>query len=193
MSETTPHPVPTEPTRRGFVAGALAIIIGGIVSIAPLIPGAMFFLDPLLRKKKRPTERPAPGDEGFVKVGNVKSLPADGTPQLFTVYDDKQDAWNFFPAQQVGSVWLRKVDGKDEPQCFNSRCPHLGCTVDYKPADKCYFCPCHTSTFDLDGKKMNVIPPRGMDDLEVKTLEDGTILVRFKNFRAATSDKEPVG
>lgn len=179
--------------RRGFVVRATAAVLGAIVGIVPVVTGLLFYLNPLFRKNKRPTERPASGAEGFVKVANLEALPSDGTPQRFTVYDDKQDAWNFFPNQQVGTVWLLKNE-KGEVECFNTLCPHLGCTVDYKSTEKSFFCPCHTSSFDLHGKKLNAIPPRGMDTLDVKVDDkSGAILVKYQTFRATTPEKIPVG
>ncbi len=184
-------PAHAELPRRGFFVRAAAVVIGLVVTVVPLATGLLFFLHPLVRKAKRPTGRPVTGADGYVKVTTLEALPSGGPPQRFTVYDDKQDAWNFFPHQQVGTVWLRRTDA-GEIQCFNTRCPHLGCTVDYKSVEKTYFCPCHTSSFDLDGKKLNAIPPRGMDSLEVKVL-DGNVLVKFENFRATTSEKIAVG
>lgn len=184
-----------EPPRRSFLVRASAALIGAIVGIAPLIPGVPFLLDPVLRKKKRPTEQPVRGKDGYVKVTTIESLPADGSPQQFAVIDDLQDAWNFIPNQEIGTVWLRKVkddQGKDAVKCLSTVCPHLGCSVDYKSADKKFFCPCHTSSFDLDGNKLNAIPPRNMDGLEIE-MQGTDILVRFKKFRGGTPNQEVVG
>jgi Rieske Fe-S protein len=37
-------------------------------------------------------------------------------------------------------------------QAFSSVCPHLGCRVQWVPADGRFFCPCHRGVFDADGK-----------------------------------------
>lgn len=194
--EPSSHPVAhtaSDQPRRSFLFRATAAVLGVIVGAVPAITGFLFFLSPLVRKNRRPSERPASGADGYVKVATLNALSTDGTPQRFTVLDDKQDAWNFFPNQQIGTVWLRMTE-KGDVQCFNTRCPHLGCTVDYQSGEKTFFCPCHTSSFDLDGKKLNAIPPRGMDSLEVKVDEPtGNVLVKFQNFRATTAEKIPVG
>ena len=109
--------------------------------------------------------------------------------------NDLDDAWNRFKDVPVGSIWLRKnPDGKI--LVFNSVCPHLGCSVDYRRNEGDFFCPCHTSSFSLDGEKTNEVPPRAMDSLELLTAangevkEDGTELwVKFQNFRRATAEK----
>jgi len=37
-------------------------------------------------------------------------------------------------------------------QAFSSLCPHLGCRVQWMPADNHFFCPCHRGIFDAEGK-----------------------------------------
>ena len=39
-------------------------------------------------------------------------------------------------------------------------CPHIGCFVEWKPAEGHYVCPCHEGTFDADGQLL-FGPPRG--------------------------------
>lgn len=194
-SPETTTPDPTTPAvgtddaasvrRRGIVAG----LLGAIVGIVPVIPCIAFFLDPLIRKKKSKGEDNRVEAGKFVRVAALDALPDDGTPKLFTVYQDVVDAWNKFPNQAMGSVFLRKLkDGTIS--CFNQTCPHLGCAVNYRGAEKDFFCPCHTSAFNLEGEKINAIPPRGMDPLKTK-IEDGQILIEYKKFQGATSERIP--
>lgn len=183
MSQHEPHDGP--PTRRGFMTHFLAAAIGGLVGAVPVFSGLLFFLDPLMRKKK------GGGGDGFLKMPvTLDALEVNGEPQLVKVIMDKIDAWNTYLNQPVGAVYLRRTD-KDKVVAFNSRCPHLGCAVDYKPADKVYFCPCHTSTFGVDGQKQNEIPPRDLDTLDVE-IRNGEVWIKFQNFRATTPDKIPV-
>lgn len=165
--------------------------------MVPACAGAVFFLDPLLRKKadadpKAAAAASAAGmGEGYLPITKVDSLPADGSPRAFKVIADLQDAWNKFPQTEVGSVYLSRT-ASGEISCFNARCPHLGCTVQYKDGDQKYACPCHDSAFELDGSRLNEIPPRGMDSLEAKAAADGMIWVKFLKFRAGTEEKKPV-
>ncbi len=197
MTSQTPEPKPAESTRnaaprRGFLAELLAFFTGTLIVLAPLAAGIGFFFDPLLRKSRKKNDG---GDsrrdaDGFLRVTSVASLPAGGIPQTFTVYDDSVDAWNKFPNQPIGRVFLRKLpDGS--VTAFNVRCPHLGCSIDYRASQNDYFCPCHLSAFNLDGQKINEIPPRGMDSLDVK-LKNGDVWVKFQYFKAASPDKIPV-
>ena len=178
-----------ETTRRNFLSEALAFCVGSLILIVPLVAGIAFFLDPLLRRKRSTDDQNARRDaEGFLRVASVSSLPDNGRPQVFTVYDDVVDAWNKFANQPVGRVFLRKLsDGN--VTAFNVRCPHLGCAVDFRSSHNDYFCPCHMSAFTLDGKRENEIPPRGMDALDVKIKNGTEVWVRYQVFKAGTPDK----
>jgi menaquinol-cytochrome c reductase iron-sulfur subunit len=178
-----------ETTRRNFFSEALAFCIGSLILIVPLVAGLAFFLDPLLRRKRSTDDQNARRDaDGFLRVASISSLPENGRPQIFTVYDDVVDAWNKFADQPVGRVFLRKLpDGN--VTAFNVRCPHLGCAVDFRSSHDDYFCPCHMSAFTLDGKRENEIPPRGMDALDVKIKNGTEVWVRYQVFKAGTPDK----
>lgn len=194
MSKPSAHApaVHSETPRRGFLSGALAVLFGGLVTVLPVGIGGAFFLDPLLRKKKGAGGDAKIDDEGFIILPTAieSKLPEDGTPQLFKVVADLQDAWNKFPDTEIGSVFLRREqDGK--VSCFNSQCPHLGCTVNYKADQQKYVCPCHDSAFSLDGQRSNEIPPRNLDSLEVKN-KGGVLWVKFQNYVTGKHDKIPI-
>ncbi|QDU39284.1 Cytochrome b6-f complex iron-sulfur subunit [Maioricimonas rarisocia] len=187
MAEESPpasNPPHHDLPRRHFVLHVLTLAISSIVALVPLVTGLIFVLDPLLRKKK------SSGGE-FVRVTSTSAIPPNGTPMAFIIRADKQDAWNKFPNSELGSVYLMKNEA-DEIVCFNARCPHLGCTVDYKSGKDSFVCPCHDSAFKLDGTRTNAIPPRDMDTLEVEVRDDTEVWVRFENFAAGTHDKKPV-
>ena len=171
--------------RRGFLAQAGAIVIGGLAGLVPLASGLLFFLDPIIRRRKS-----AFGADGFQLAANLSQLPTDGTPQRFTLRADVTDAWTRYRDRVVGSVYLRLMPN-GQVIAFNDTCTHLGCKVDYQTANKRFFCPCHQSAFDLDGKKQNKTPPRDMDDLEV-SVRTGEVWVKYQNFRTATPEKQAV-
>lgn len=186
---------PEDDAKRELTRRVAAIVIGLVVGIVPFFSGVVFFLDPLLRKKNTDNEKPSAGGSGVVKDGDGflrlavtrEGLPDDGTPQMVTVQDDLVDAWNKFRNVPIGTIWLRKIDGA--VTAFNTICPHLGCTVEFRGAERDFYCPCHLSAFELNGEKKNPIPPRDMDSLELKADTGDEIWVRFKNYRGGLTEK----
>jgi Rieske Fe-S protein len=178
-------------SRRNFMTKFWSVVIGGIVSLTPVVVGLTFFLDPILRKRKVAGGESAgsPG-EGFLKVSSEAALPADGTPVFQQIRKNVIDAWNTYIDQPVGSVYLRKTE-EGGVSAFNSECPHLGCTVSYVDSSKQYKCPCHDSKFELDGERTNEIPPRPMDELDVKVDESGDIWVKFQSYKIGVSEQIP--
>jgi len=185
--------------RRGILVQFVTAVISIVLVTVPATLGGLFFLDPIMRRRKAAKRGDSVGRkdaEGFIRLNVTRDvIPADGTPVSFTVTDDLSDAWNQFRDVPVGSIWLRKI-GDGPILVFNSICPHLGCSVDYRRAQNDFFCPCHTSSFSLDGAKTNEVPPRDMDSLEVSMRTNGKedpagneIWVRYQKFRGATTEK----
>ena len=175
--------VPPQPARRNFIKEACAVVFGGMAALVPAISGLIVFLDPLRRKSQ---------DNDAVLVASLNSLPTDGVPRKFPVITGHTDAWNRMPRVPVGAVYLRRT-GDKQVQAFNVVCPHAGCFVDYVAASKSYHCPCHNSSFALDGAIADAKSPspRGLDDLEVEIRNDSEIWVKFQNFRAGEKEKIP--
>lgn len=181
--------------RRSFMIQFLAAAIGAVVGLIPAITGTLFFLNPLFRKSEKSAsdrpDAPVKDADGRLKTPlTVDSLADDGTPQQIKMIDDIVDAWNLFPNQEVGSIWIRKVEG--QVIAFNTICPHLGCSIEHRSSQGDFYCPCHLSSFDLDGGKKNEIPPRGMDTLDVNVTDDGSVWVKYETFRGAISEKVTV-
>lgn len=191
----------TPPTgRRTAMIDLVTGFLGFLLIAVPSAIGGLFFLDPLIRGKKSGAGSAGdPALNGFIKLSvNPTSIPDDGTPVAVSVRTDLDDAWNRFKDVPVGSIWLRKTE-EGKIVAFNSICPHLGCSVDYRRGENDFFCPCHTSAFSLSGEKTNDVPPRGMDTLEISVVSDGKpaedgdeLWVKFQNFRRATSEKIPI-
>jgi menaquinol-cytochrome c reductase iron-sulfur subunit len=191
-----PSPTP-EPPRRNFLAAFLATSIGLIVGIFPLVAGGLVFLDPILKRKPGKTGGDGGdkhSDKPLLRVASLNSLPDNGIPTQVPVISDLEDAWNREVNQPIGAVYL--VRNGDDVTCFQAICPHAGCFVGYVSDRKCFQCPCHTSSFELDGKRILPSPsPRDMDTLEVdpEKLKAGEVWVRFMNFypgKAAPEVKE---
>lgn len=193
------RPIPPESTeistlpRRGFLRRATAFVVGSVVGFVPLGAAVVFFLDPLTRKKRAVGMTGSAIDaDGYIKIAPESALAADGSPRAFKVVADVQDFWNKFPNSEVGSVYLSRDPEQGEIVCFNSRCPHLGCTVKYKDESQQYVCPCHESAFSLAGERTNNVPPRDMDRLECRTDDEGMVWVKYQKYRAGIRDRVPV-
>ena len=104
---------------------------------------------------------------------------------------DLTDAWNREANQPIGAVYLRREG--DKVLCFNAICPHAGCFVGYAAERKVFQCPCHTSSFELDGQRIMPSPsPRNMDELAVdpEKLKAGEVCVQFVNYYPGKEDRE---
>jgi Rieske Fe-S protein len=170
--------------RRGFLKKASAVCLGTMAVVAPVGSGVMVVLDPLRQK----SEQNAP-----VSVTWLDSLPEDGQPRKFVVVARHVDAWNENPAVPVGAVYLRRT-GPKSVQAFNVVCPHAGCFVDFVPGRGLYVCPCHNSTFALDGRISDPKSPspRGLDELPVEIRNENEVWVRFANYLAGHEKKIPI-
>ncbi len=179
----TPDPSP-QPDRREFIKKAAAVAIGGTLVVAPITAGLFVFMDPLGRKS---------GNGASVLVATLSSLPENGEPRKFSVLATKVDAWNRTPNVPVGAVYLQRLK-ENTVRALNVVCPHAGCFVDYRPANSNYFCPCHNSSFALDGAVLDPKSPspRGLDELPVEIRNGNEVWVTFQNFRAGVPEKIPV-
>jgi menaquinol-cytochrome c reductase iron-sulfur subunit len=184
----TPFPEPRalseEAGRRDFLKKASAVCLGSLAVLAPIASGVMVVLDPLREKSEQST---------LVQVTSLNSIPEDGLPRKFVVVASHTDAWNRVPSVPIGAVYLRRT-GPKSVQAFNVVCPHAGCFVDYVPSRKGYLCPCHNSTFGLDGQisDSRSPSPRGLDELPVEIRKELEVWVRFQNYLAGHEKKIPV-
>jgi menaquinol-cytochrome c reductase iron-sulfur subunit len=196
-SEESAEQVAAGVKRRSILAGALGALVGAV----PAVIATIFFFDPLIKKWFPKKKDKTGADAGVEKDSDgrillsvtLDSLPEDGTPQSYTVYDDIVNVWNKFPNQPIGTIWLRRIEGAEPPVlAFSSICPHLGCAVEHRKGEGDFYCPCHTSSFNLDGKKNNEIAPRDMDTLAVKITDGNKLWLEYKEYRGATSEQVEV-
>jgi Rieske Fe-S protein len=179
-----PEPAAVGDPRRRFVIKALTLGSGGLAYVVPALAGVVAFLNPLKQKSRAGQ---------LLRVASLDVVLEDGTPQKFPIVADRTDAWNRFPNEPIGAVFLRRT-GAGQVEALNVICPHAGCSVQYEPKEGKLFCPCHAASFALDGKRLDETSPspRDLDTLDVE-IRDGTeVWVRFQNFRAGVAEKVPV-
>lgn len=186
MSESE-VPSAAAPPRRGFFARVAAWVVGGFCAIVPGAVGLVTALNPLRLRAE---------SGRLVRLTTLAALPEDGTPRKFDVIVDRSDAWNYFPDEPIGAVFLRRTGDAARPvEALQVICPHAGCIIQYEAAGGGrFFCPCHAASFDLSGKRLEQPShsPRDMDTLEVdpqRLAADGEVWVRFENYKTGTSQK----
>lgn len=194
----TPNSNPNDPARRSFLTRAMAAVIGGILALFPFAAGWGVLTDPLRRRSGRSADNDNANLTGFVRVGPLDMLPADGVPRAFPVTTDVVDAWTRTPNQRIGTVFLARENAAGEPRitAFTATCPHLGCAVDFHPAADRFECPCHESAFARDGSQMFGPSLRGLDPLEVRIADHGgepEIWVAFRDYRPGIAERIPIG
>ena len=174
---------PSPEGRRGFIAQAAAILFAGVALVVPAVSALLTFLNPL-------REKSAGGK--LVRLTELASLPEDGTPRKFPVIADRSDAWNRFPQEPIGAVFLRRT-GPKQVEAFNVICPHAGCFITYEAKENIYFCPCHVGRFELSGKRKDTTSPspRDLDSLLVD-IRGNEVWVKFENFQTNTTKKTPL-
>lgn len=178
-SPASQQPAPSPSERRGFFTKVAAVVIGGLVALVPAATGLAVFLDPLRRKAK---------SASFLPVAPLGAVPDDGIPRQFPVVAEHVDAWNQ-STQPIGAVYLRRLPGQEKPECLTATCPHAGCFVAYDGPTNTFKCPCHNSSFAVDGAIIEPSPsPRAMDTLECEVKQE-EILVKFENFYTGKADK----
>lgn len=166
--------------RRCFLGQAAAVVCGAAAIAVPATVGAAAFLNPLRQKSQ--------GGE-FLRLASLDAVPADGTPVQVPVAADRVDAWNRFPNQAIGAVFLRRTDKGVE--ALQVLCPHAGCSINYDAPAKKFFCPCHAASFDLNGARTDAVSPspRDMDSLEVE-IRKHEVWVKFQTFGVGTATKK---
>ena len=168
------------PEDRRTILKVLTGVFGGTAAAAVALPGLRAVVSPL-------GQVTVTGTGQFVPVAPLSAVPQDGAPiNVSVVVDAPRDAWTRMPPTKVGAVYLRRTD--EGIVAYSTVCPHLGCGIDYAPDKRAFACPCHESSFDLDGRVSAGPSPRAMDTLETR-IRDDQIEVKFEKFKLGTADK----
>jgi len=100
-----------------------------------------------------------------------------------------RDAWSAATDVPLGAAWIR-VDDKGNVQALSSVCPHLGCAVAFDRGAKEFRCPCHDSSFAVNGERQRGPSERDMDPLPL-VIEKGRVKISWVRFRAGGAHREP--
>lgn len=105
-----------------------------------------------------PPQRPPAADAAVVDAGPLGDYPKDG------VYDQFREQ-GFFVIRRNKRLFA-----------MSSVCTHKGCKVRAQP-DQSFFCRCHKSAFDPEGRVLKGPAPRDLPRLAVKLNQDEHVLV----------------
>lgn len=165
--ETAPpleaHPEAEEQiSRRQFLsyatfglAGMTTLFLGGLLTVTGFVPS--------MRERLRK----------WVRVGRVEDFPPGGIRTVNIRYEAKDGFYESLVQKPV--LVSRKAD-PDKITVFNSRCTHLGCTVNWDEKKDLFVCPCHMGTYYPDGRVKSGPPPRPLECYLTK-VKDGDLFV----------------
>ena len=156
-------------SRREFIKGATAVI-GGMITAVIGLPTIAYLIDPALKQGAK---------EGWIPIGKLADMPV-GKPTPFSFTRVQVNGWERTSTSHGGFV-IRKSEDPKDLLILNSRCTHLGCTVNWKDEAKAFLCPCHDAKFDATGKVLGGPPPRPLDRYgEFRVSDDGVLEIFYK-------------
>jgi menaquinol-cytochrome c reductase iron-sulfur subunit len=164
-------------TLKKLVTGGTAVVAAGTA-----LPPVRLLLAPVFDASG--------AKEKWTRVARLADL-ADGKPKRVAVVAEMRDAWTRYDRENLGAVWLLR--DKDEVRALSVTCPHLGCGIEFTGTD--FGCPCHTSSFDQDGKRKSGPSPRDMDAIDARVIGDGperVVEVKFKKYRQGVAGREEI-
>ena len=80
------------------------------------------------------------------------------------------------PFRQGQLFLVRRNDGGF--LAVSLKCSHLGCSIAWNEAEKKFICPCHSSSFDINGDVLHPPAPRALDIFQI-SIENGIINVQL--------------
>jgi len=157
-------------TRRAFYV-TLINLLGGVIAAAAAVPAAIY----LLMKPKRAV----PSD--WVEVADLSELQV-GQPEEVVYSHERVDGWR--KIEEKTSTWLVRT-AEDGIVAYTPSCTHLGCAYHWDNTARQFECPCHGSSFSIDGKVTAGPAPRPLDQYATR-VEARKVLVGPAASRASS-------
>ncbi len=148
-----PNPEQPNPTRRTFYLEVIYGLWGLIGATFAALAGVYLFLPPKPQKEGE-----------WVDAADLTKLPLK-TPQEVIFRHTRADGWKI--TSEKATAWVVKLSDS-QAVAFAPQCTHLGCAYHWDEANHNFLCPCHTSTFSIDGKVLSGPAPRPLDRYAVK-------------------------
>lgn len=154
-------------SRRDFIKVTTGIV-GGLIGAAIGLPAIAYLLQPAFQ---------AGAKEGWIAVGKVQDMQI-GVPYPFSFTRTQVNGWERTSTSHGGFV-IRKSENPLDIIVLNSRCTHLGCTVNWKEDAQAFVCPCHDAKFSKEGVVLGGPPPRPLDRYAGTRVDDNGLLEIF--------------
>jgi len=88
------------------------------------------------------------------------------------------------PFRQGQFYLVRRDDGGF--LAVSLKCSHLGCSIAWNESENKFICPCHSSSFDINGEVLNPPAPRALDIYEI-SIDNGLIRVQLDKKKSRSS------
>ena len=137
-------------------------VIWAAIAVVLAIPAAIYLLWP---------PRPRKGQD-WTEAGTLRELKL-GTPSELVFRKNRVDGWKV--TSEKSTAWVVRKSA-NEIIAFAPQCPHLGCAYHWVASKSEFLCPCHASTFSLEGQVLTGPAPRALDRLELKVEGDKLLL-----------------
>ena len=159
-----------ELNRRDFIKVTTGIV-GGLIGAVLGLPAIGYLLDPALKSG---------GKEAWIPIGKIADMQV-GRPYQFSFTRVQVNGWERTSTSHGGFV-LRRSEAPTDIIVLNSRCTHLGCTVNWKDETQAFVCPCHDAKFSREGIVLGGPPPRPLDRYaDYRVTDDGSLEIFYKD------------
>lgn len=153
---TAPHPTASPPAEPGVAVTGRRLFLGRLWKAVGLLAVVEFAA--VVAAYLAPRKAGGALGTGVIEAGPVGEF----TPASVRAFP----AGRFYLARLADGGFL----------ALSSRCTHLGCTVPWDEKTKTFPCPCHASSFDLQGNVLSPPAPRALDLFPV-AIENGIVKV----------------
>ncbi|PIU45784.1 MAG: hypothetical protein COS95_01970 [Ignavibacteriales bacterium CG07_land_8_20_14_0_80_59_12] len=183
----SPHPHSTEgpaeaasPGRHGMTRrralGAITIVSGAVIAIVVGIQSLRYLISPIFG---------VPGKKRWQTVGSVAGMKPGEVRKLSFVMDQSAA----YMTEKVNRyVWVindaPEGSSKLDLVVYSPICPHAGCYYNYNEGKNQFHCPCHQSSFAVEGVVIGGPAPRPLDQLPYMVDDQGSLSVEWKVFQA---------
>src|SRR5579863_4725577 len=146
-----------ESTRRRFYLQAIYALWGAI-GAALAVPAFVYLFFP--PKVNREAE--------WVDAADLSKIPPNA-PEEVAFRRNRVDGWKI--SSEKATAWVVK-SSDNRVVAYAPQCTHLGCAYHWDERNHHFSCPCHTSTFGIDGNVLSGPAPRPLDRYATKIAGD---------------------